>query len=475
MIDISWLAQNGPCKIFTAGQSIPCPGGDDEIDRAMYILLVGRVDVTGAGGKALTSISLFPGDVFGGREYFTGKIDSVYTAAVDSVVYVISETSFNDLSWAQPDILFEVLKAAYIPPGRPTVQVRLAEGKEATAAQGAAAAAQGAAAASTAAATSAAAAANTAAAAAQGVDIANNAAAAAAPQAAVAAAATTAAAAPVDAATAKPAAAPPTATTPTAATAPSANAVAPIPAGGGIFPEGHKRYPGITKPNFVRLVYPKDYTCPYCKKKFSDYKVFSSKLYEAAPMRYDLRRYYTDFSPEWYDIITCRHCYFSTVSSYFSEGKAVFKQKIETALTEARSSVFFDFDAERDIDFVFTSHYLALLCSDGYLSAALPVRAKIWGNLSWLYEDVGDENMARFASLKAADAYEEVYSGTRMTPIQEQTTCLSIAGMQRRAGIDRNMKKYLFQVKTVKMGDKAYIKIAEDIMEDLRAKGNNES
>ena len=120
---------------------------------------------------------------------------------------------------------------------------------------------------------------------------------------------------------------------------------------------------------------------------------------------------------------------------------------------------------------MFTSHYLALLCADGYLSFAIPLRAKLWGNISWLYEDVEDKEMELFAAEKAASAYEEVYSGTRLTPVQEQTTCLSIAGMQRRAGIDRNIKKFLYQVKIAKMGDKVYVKMAEDLMEEMRTSG----
>ena len=187
-------------------------------------------------------------------------------------------------------------------------------------------------------------------------------------------------------------------------------------------------------------------------------------------MRYDLRKYYTDFQSEWYDIITCRHCYFSTVHTVYADSKPILKQKVENTLTAARSSIFMDFDAERNIDFVFTSHYLALLCADGYLSFANPVRAKVWGNLSWLYEDVGDKEMEVFAAKKAAEAYEEVYTGTRLTPVQEQTTCLSIAGMQRRAGIDKDLRKILYQVKTQKMGDKAYVKLAEDLMYELREK-----
>ena len=423
MIDIGWLAQNGPCERFAAGQEVPCPGGAaDGAEKAMYILLVGRVDVTGAGKKKSPGISLFPGDVFGGAEYFADNADNVYTAAIDSVVYVINESSFSDLSWSQPDIVLAVMRAAYVPQGQPTVQAKSMQEKAAAAAQAKAKAAPEA---------------------------------KAAPDGALSRMAGTAA-------TAASAAAP----------ASAAQAAQPVePVGIALFPEGHKHYPGFTKPTYARLVYPKDYTCPFCKKEFKDYKVFGSKLYESAPMRYDLRKSFTDFQLEWYDVITCRHCLFSTLNSLYAESKPVFKQKIEKELAEARASVHMDFDAERDIDFVFSSHYLAMLCADGYLSSAIPIRAKLWGNLSWLYEDTGDEEMELFAAEKAALAYEEVYKGTRMTPVQEQTTCLSIVGMQRRAGLDRDIKKFLYQVKTTKMGDKVYTNMAEDILEEMRVGG----
>jgi len=126
-----------------------------------------------------------------------------------------------------------------------------------------------------------------------------------------------------------------------------------------------------------------------------------------------------------------------------------------------------DFSAERDIDFVFTAHYIALLCSAGYPSVGKQIRAKLWGNLSWLYEDVGDEEMEKFAAKNAAEAYEQVYTESRLTPIQEQITCLSIAGMQHRAGIDSNLKKFIFTAKTLLAGDKTYAKLAEDFMYEL--------
>jgi uncharacterized protein (DUF2225 family) len=185
-------------------------------------------------------------------------------------------------------------------------------------------------------------------------------------------------------------------------------------------------------------------------------------------MRYDLRKYFRDFQTEWYDILTCRSCLFSTFHTYFTEPKPIQKAKIEDKLIKTRSEVVLDFDAERNIDYVFTVHYIALLCSEGYPTMGKQIRAKLWGNLSWLYEDINDKDMEVYAATKAAEAYEQVYSESRLTPVQEQITCLSIAGMQYRAGIDNNLKKFIFKAKTLTAGDKTYAKLADEFMYELR-------
>jgi len=421
MIDIAWLATTGPCKKFVAGHRIPCPGGPDPAERAMYILLAGRVDVykASAAGGTQTAGSLLPGDVMGGREFFTEVEDYIYTAGIDSVVYVITESSFNDLSWSRPDILFEVFRGAYMPLRKMTASQKTALTKAATEAT----------------------------------------------------AEQKTADAPEEAAKTKKAAT--TAVTSTATSKEVAEECAKqtliAAEWGGIYPEGHKYYQGITRPEYANLVFPKEYECPCCKKPFTDYRVFRSKLFESKPMRFDLRRFYTGFMTEWYDVITCHNCLFSTFHNYFTEPKPIQKAKFENELTAARSAIHMDFSAARDIDFVFTMYYLAMVCSEGYLSVGRQIRAKLWGNLSWLYEDVEDDEMSKYCAEKAAAAYEAVYTESRLTPTQEQITCLSIAGMQHRAGIDRNLKKFLFTAKTIKMGDKTYARLAEDFMFDIRA------
>ena len=451
MIDVGWLAETGPCKMFKSGQSIPCPGVSDTSERAMYILIVGRVDVYRAGESGAAELvgTLNPGDVFGGREFFCDITENVYATVADSVVYVLSESSFNDLSWAQPGILFEVLKAAYAPMEKSGAPGEEGDGDVPAAAEGPppkGAQAQKEAAKSKAAAK-------------QKQGAGPKEAVKPAPAPKQAAGADDKGKAPV-----KPDAGGLTQMTP----AHNESLQTLIPGNIGIFPEGHKLYPGITRPEYKKLVYPKSYDCPFCKKQFMEYKVFQSKLYEAAPVRYDLRRFYTDFQTEWYDVITCPHCYFSMLHNYFTEPKPLQTAKIENELTAARAAVFLDFEAERDLDYVFTSHFLADLCAEGYRSYSKLIRSKVWGNLSWLYEDAENEEMMKTAAGKAAAAYESVYAETRLTPLQEQVTCLSIAGMQYRAGVDRDMKRYLFTAKTVKDGDKTYAKLAEDFLYELR-------
>jgi len=437
MIDIGWLVEHGPCKKFTAGMNVPCPGGPEPAQRAMYILLAGRVDVlkkSAAGGTQVVA-SLQKGDVFGGREYFTNADDCTYVAGIDSAVFVVTEESFNDLSWSRPEILFDILRAAYMPMRKMTAADRSAEAaapKEATPTKEAPPPKE-------------------------------------TPppkEAPVTVKEKAAAAEAAKAEEAKPQPEPKVDIRKKAQAAVRANAGA--AAVGSMYPEGHKHYPGITKPEYAKLIFPKEYNCPYCKKAFKDFRVFRSKLYESQAMRFDLRKYFTDFQTEWYDILTCRYCFFSTFHTYFTEPKPMQKAKIDKTLAQARSEILIDFDDERNVDFVFTAHYLAILCAEAYPSIGKQIRAKLWGNLSWLYEDVEDDEMAIYSAGRAAEAYEQVYTESRLTPVQEQITCLSIAGMQYRAGIDKNLKKFIFTAKTLMAGDKTYAKLAEDFMYELK-------
>lgn len=229
----------------------------------------------------------------------------------------------------------------------------------------------------------------------------------------------------------------------------------------------HKGYPGITHPEYRQLVFEKEYTCPCCDKSFHSYRVFNSKLVNEKPPRYDLRQYYKNFEVEWYDIITCKYCYFSTFTNLFLEPKGFSGSAIVNKLKDARSELTLNFDQERDIEYVIATHYLALITANAF-SSYRQLKARIWGNLSWLYEDTGDEEIAKIAALNAAEAYKTLYLESKMNALQEQHTSLSIAGMLYRVGELKDIKRWLLQAKRINNGKKQYVDLADDLLDLLR-------
>jgi uncharacterized protein (DUF2225 family) len=235
---------------------------------------------------------------------------------------------------------------------------------------------------------------------------------------------------------------------------------------GDLFPMGHKSYPNITQPEQLKFIYDHEYKCPNCKTAFTGPRVFASRLVPK-PVRYDLRKSYTDFTPEWYEVLTCPHCYFSMYSDLFADASKYVRGMVDNALAEARSSVFMDFDSVRDIDFVFSAHYIALACTKAY-SSQKQLDMQLWASISWLYEDVEDREMMAFAARKAADAARGVYEKTRLSPENEQTVALKLAGMLYHAGEKEEPLKWLLKVKTLRPAKKSYIQLADTLIDLIR-------
>ncbi len=235
-----------------------------------------------------------------------------------------------------------------------------------------------------------------------------------------------------------------------------------------IFPEGQKLYHQPVGDKSYKLVYRKSYTCLNCGQAFEDYRIFASKLIPQGNMRFDTRKYYVDFKPEIFEVIICPHCYFSSFADYFLDGKYVFREKIAAGLEGARNEVKPDFSDEKTIDQVILAHYLALKCSKGFSNRRL-LDMRLWSNLSWIYEDLGDCEMERYAARKAAGAGEAAYMELDMSKPQEQVVCLTIGGMLYRSGALEGVMKWLFTAKSNTMGKKAYKDLASNLMDIIRA------
>ena len=430
MQGLAQLSESSSCKSVKAKENIVCTDIFDDSASALYILLLGEVGAHSFVAHKETKLEkiILPSGFFGARDYFTGNCDRQYIALKDSVVYAVSEATFPELAYYMPKMAIEIYKAAGAGAGEDQeslmTMARRQPGDLFDKIKSAYNAAQG------------------------GGDIGD-------------VVETGLFVASVEKADDT---GPPPDSQPQNSTAFSHEDE------DSIFPKNHKGYPGITKPEYKVLTYEKEFKCIYCKKMFKADKVFLSKLFESQPARFDMRKFYKDFQLEWYDVYTCPHCYYTTLAAYYDDPKAIMNAAIEEKLVAAKDALVLDFEAEKNIDFVFTQHYLALMCAPANIPRKRQIAARMWSGLSWLYEDVGDKEMELFAAEKAARAYEAVYSEDRLTPGQEQIVCMAIAGMLYRAGIEENLKKYILRVKSNRDGKKAYVEMAENLQEALSQK-----
>ncbi len=428
MVDVTLLRDSIYHEQFPAGRPIPVEGPM----RKLYLVVSGTVSAYDAAGKKIDSFTA--GKMFGEQFFFTGNSSLRFRAETAATLFVIASGSFETIARTYPGILYELLRDACVSPEdlqtvqeKPPVRQELKETDQPLAK-----------------------AVNVREALRKRMEELKN---------------TAAVKPPVQQPAQQSEPQPVGQGEPAAATCVADHS--------GLFPEGHKGYPGIQKPEYAKLLFDKEYKCPNCGQGFKGKKIFVSKLIPTAPTRYDLRRYYKDFQMEWYEIITCPHCYFSALTENFIEPTHFLKAKIEEPLAIAKDGITLDFEAERDLDFVFAAHYLALLCAQAFTIKQKQIELHLWSNLSWLYEDVPDSEMERYAALAAADAGELIFMGGGLNKVQEQVICLQTAGMLYRTGERETLSKWLFNAKTAKMGKKIYADLAENLWQMVREEKGN--
>ena len=236
--------------------------------------------------------------------------------------------------------------------------------------------------------------------------------------------------------------------------------------------EGHRGYPGVTRPTDERYVSAQAYICPNCRQKFNEEKILMSRLIPvrnpAEENRFDLRVRYSDFEVEWHEIITCPDCYFSALESFFRDNKSLYRSRYEEKLQKLRESVRVDFGPDEDLDSVFARHYLALVCAPGF-SDWRQINAHVWMNLMRLYEDAEEPGLADIAEQTALEAYEKVYNEVKLTEGQEQRLCLTVAGILYARGDKLAAREWAMRVRHGSGDRTAYWNMAEQLIQDVRA------
>jgi len=240
----------------------------------------------------------------------------------------------------------------------------------------------------------------------------------------------------------------------------------------GLYLLEHRSSSVITHPGYREYLFEKSYTCPHCRRTFTSARPFyahpglvATEHPEAS--RYEFRIFYRDFEAEWYDVVTCPHCYFSALDGSYSGEKMLYATRYEQKLVEARAIVWLDFEEERNIDFVLGQHYLALICAPAF-SNYRQVIAHLWMNLKWICKNAGEEQLAQISEEQALRAYKSVYSECFLTPEQEQQVCMQVANMLLQSGDTRGAREWAAKVRMNRMGKSVYASLMEQLIEDAR-------
>lgn len=235
------------------------------------------------------------------------------------------------------------------------------------------------------------------------------------------------------------------------------------------FPENHGTYPVVEPETYKNFVTHMKKICPVCQKAI---EVNIQMPYKEKPSRAadsDMRRYIIDFEPLWYNILTCPSCYFSMLDDVFSNKEILMLRDIDKKLGIIRAGIQLDFKGVKTLDMVFASYYIALECSSYYINFK-QLQARLWLEISWLYDIAGDAVMCNFATEKAAVAYTRMYEECKMSVESEQGCCLVLGTLCERLGRYEDAVQYLFKVKMQKQGNRIYIQNADNKIYEIREK-----
>ncbi|MCL2357604.1 MAG: DUF2225 domain-containing protein [Defluviitaleaceae bacterium] len=235
----------------------------------------------------------------------------------------------------------------------------------------------------------------------------------------------------------------------------------------GLFPPGHKLYTYEAPPTDPALIYKKAFACPVCDNNFQAWAVRTTKL-KVEHRDKDFRNHVNGIQSHYYDIVTCPACYYSMFSEMYAKPIiSRFKENIPQ-ITELKAQFGGDMVEDRNINNVFAGYYLALKGAPLFYKDHEMNSAKIWRSLKWLYEDVGDRQMAEIALKNAQKGYLAAFEKTDAMPDVLQQLCVLVAELSIMVKDFPNAKIFFVKARSYRNGSKAMISQAEDGIELLR-------
>lgn len=236
-----------------------------------------------------------------------------------------------------------------------------------------------------------------------------------------------------------------------------------------LFPFGIKQYGRAEPESFAVYLHDYQTVCPVCKKTITVKTQLTARL-AVIETENDLHKRYKDFEPTWYNIWTCPHCYFSDLYYDFEEGPTLLRDDDFTnAMAPVIKNVKLSFKSPKTIDESITAYYIAIYCARFYDVSYLKL-AKLWLQLSWLYKDLGDDEMYTSTAKMALDNYCKMYydSHEQLDPVHEQACFIVMAELFILFGDYEQAGTFLLNAKKHEDGNRYYAMRADRRLDDVR-------
>ena len=234
----------------------------------------------------------------------------------------------------------------------------------------------------------------------------------------------------------------------------------------GILPADHPVFDERVSLEYNEFLFPTDVECPICQTRFTGARTRTSRL-QLEEQRTDLRTIYRRFEPNFFYIWVCPNCLFAYPERQYNKLSQTAITKVRKAWQEAPPAMSFAFDMPRTIHQVITSYYLAM-ASFERVGATLEQWANLWLRLVWIYEDLGQGELALKAAKKAQHYFSEAMSTKSRSSAGDQALYLVLGELALRLGETGNAFSNFRAATTMPSGDLRYKRMASDRIQDLR-------
>ena len=235
-----------------------------------------------------------------------------------------------------------------------------------------------------------------------------------------------------------------------------------------LFPAAHKKYPRIETQGHEQFLFEKSLECPACnyELKVKMQRLSKMKILSIEP---DFRQKYHGFEPIYYSVWMCLACYYA---NFYSDFENITKRQVallQDNASKRKSMINIHLMQPDDINYYFAHYYMADQCIKEIGGKHLN-KAKIWIRLKWLYQDMKDEEMYRFALSRTLDNYYKTLYNSRFTlnPEQEQQIYILLGELFLENNQNQDALKHFMAASRLSGGKKILQNRARDRVWDLK-------